>query len=304
MSNSEAADLDQRIALAKLSLRGLAIGDGFGQRFFGTPATVASMLEARAMPKPPWRWTDDTAMAISVYEVLRDHARIDRDALARRFAKRYWAEPDRGYGQGAHRILQAVNEGESWQRAAGSVFGGRGSYGNGAAMRVAPIGAFFWDDTAQVVDNAGASADPTHTHLEGRVGAIAIALAAAYAVREREGRNEGQGLFDFVLANTPASETRQGIERAQKLSLEQEVQNAAEQLGNGSEISAQDTVPLCIWLLARHMDDFEEAMWNTVNALGDRDTTCAIVGGVVALRVGESGLPDSFAEGCEALPLE
>lgn len=299
MTNSSASAL----SLAKLALRGTAIGDGFGQRFFGTPATVASLLEARAMPKPPWRWTDDTAMAISVYEVLRDHSRIDRDALATRFARRYWAEPDRGYGQGAHRILQAVNEGEPWRDAAGSVFGGSGSYGNGAAMRVAPVGAFFWDDTEALVENASASADPTHTHLEGRVGAIAIALAAAYALREREGQlKKDQTLFDFVLNECPKSLTRSGIEAAQKLSLETEVRAAAAELGNGSEISAQDTVPLCIWLLARHLDSFEEAMWNTVNALGDRDTTCAIVGGVVALRVGETGLPAAFADSCEPLP--
>jgi ADP-ribosylglycohydrolase len=39
------------------------------------------------------------------------------------------------------------------------------------------------------------------------------------------------------------------------------------------------------------VSDFEEAMWTTVAGLGDRDTTCAIVGGIVALRVGEAGLP-------------
>ena len=45
---------------------------------------------------------------------------------------------------------------------------------------------------------------------------------------------------------------------------------------------AQDTVPFALWCVARHLGDFEEAMWRTVSGLGDRDTTCAIAGGIIA----------------------
>jgi ADP-ribosylglycohydrolase len=54
-------------------------------------------------------------------------------------------------------------------------------------------------------------------------------------------------------------------------------------LGTGWEVSARDTVPFCLWCAANCLDDFEEAMWRTVAGRGDRDTTCAIVGGIVAL---------------------
>jgi hypothetical protein len=39
-----------------------------------------------------------------------------------------------------------------------------------------------------------------------------------------------------------------------------------------------------------------------VSALGDRDTTCAIVGGVVSLQVGEAGLPAAWLDAREPLP--
>lgn len=49
--------------------------------------------------------------------------------------------------------------------------------------------------------------------------------------------------------------------------------------------------------------DFEQTLWRTVNALGDRDTTCAIVGGIVVLRSGHDGIPLHWIESREALAI-
>ena len=71
-------------------------------------------------------------------------------------------------------------------------------------------------------------------------------------------------------------------------------------LGNGSRVTAPDTVPFALWCAARHADDFEEAMWTTVAGLGDRDTTCAIAGGIVA--AGGASIPAQWLEAREPLP--
>lgn len=63
---------------------------------------------------------------------------------------------------------------------------------------------------------------------------------------------------------------------------------------------SQDTVPFSIWCALRHHDDFTEAMWSTVSGLGDRDTTCAIVGGLVALTAAP---PKKWVQSREPLPL-
>lgn len=68
-------------------------------------------------------------------------------------------------------------------------------------------------------------------------------------------------------------------------------------------LSAQDTVPFPFWRAARHLDDYEEALWLTVSGLGDRDTTCAVVGGIVACYVGEAGIPAAWLEAREPLPV-
>jgi ADP-ribosylglycohydrolase len=60
---------------ALCSLEGLSVGDASGERFFVHPATVEHLIAARILPTPPWRFTDDTQMALSI-AVLRRHGRI------------------------------------------------------------------------------------------------------------------------------------------------------------------------------------------------------------------------------------
>ncbi len=288
---------------AEISLEGLSIGDAFGQRFFSIQPNLESLIRNHAVPAAPWNWTDDTAMALSVVEVLRRRRGIDQDALARCFAERYAAEPARGYGATAHQILRDIGLGVPWRQAAGSVFEGSGSMGNGAAMRVAPLGGYFADDLEEVVRQAILSAQPTHAHPEGQAGAVAVAVAAAMAWRMRGSPPElaARAMMEEVRKRTPAGETLAGLERAVTLGTGCDPGTAVAALGNGSRVISSDTVPFALWCAARHLGDFEEALWVTVSGLGDRDTTCAIVGGIIALRVGREGLPVKFLRARETL---
>lgn len=121
------------------SLRGLAVGDALGSQFF-VPSNYP-LLKRRELPSAPWQWTDDTEMAASVVAVLAGHGRIDQDALAGSFAERH--DFDRGYGPAVNRMLRLVREGGDWRELAAGHFNGQGSWGNGAAMRIAPLGAWY-----------------------------------------------------------------------------------------------------------------------------------------------------------------
>ena len=262
------------MSAARRCLEGLTVGDAFGERFF----FADELIETRALPRAPWSVTDDSVMAISVVDVLVEQGRINPDRLAQLFAARYRMDPARGYGGTAHEILSNISTGMPWSIASKSVFDGTGSMGNGGAMRAAPVGAFFADDMELVVGEARASALPTHAHPEGQAGAIAVAVAAAVLARN----GEPASVFEAVLAQTPRGPTWDGIERASRLNLESHPKTAAAVLGKGSRVIASDTVPVCIWCVARHGQNYEEALWVTVSGLGDRDTTCAIVGGIIA----------------------
>lgn len=294
---------DPRVVRARVALDGLSLGDAFGEKFFVSPDVVDGLIADRAVPAEPWYWTDDTAMALSVVEVLERHGEIDRDALAQAFAGRYAQDPRRGYGGTAHDILRRIAIGESWSVVAPSVFSGTGSMGNGGAMRVAPLGAFFAGDMPRVVIEARKSAEVTHAHPEGKAGAIAAAVAAAWACEQRDvSEPDPESLFATVLAHTPDSNTRGGIARASRLPLDVDVRTAVSVLGSGSRIIAEDTVPFSIWCAAGHMKDYVEALWATVAGLGDRDTTCAIVGGIVACATGPEQIPAGWLAAREPLP--
>ncbi|MEW6252171.1 MAG: ADP-ribosylglycohydrolase family protein, partial [Planctomycetota bacterium] len=129
----------ERMERARLSLRGLALGDGFGGCFFWR-AVAAAAFRGR-LPPAPWVYSDDTIMAVSVVETLGRFGRIEQDFLAGRFAARFKQAPDRGYGGGAMRLLAAIAAGADWRAESRALFGGTGSMGNGGAMRAGPVGA-------------------------------------------------------------------------------------------------------------------------------------------------------------------
>ena len=73
-------------------------------------------------------------------------------------------------------------------------------------------------------------------------------------------------------------------------------------LGSGDGAMALDTVPFALWCAARHQDDLIAALWATAEGLGDVDTTCAIVGGVVGAGTGVSAVPAAWLGRREPLP--
>jgi ADP-ribosylglycohydrolase len=288
---------------ARLSLDGLSVGDAFGERFFGPSSEVLRRISRRELPDAPWTYTDDTEMALSIVEILEERGGIDQDVLATRFASRM--QFNRNYGQGAYAVLCGVKEGLDWRLLTQIGFRGMGSFGNGAAMRVAPLGAFFADQPLEVVcRQARLSAEVTHGHAEGIAGAIAVAAAAALAWQRRgAGGALGRTWIAAVRDAVPRGYTRDAVAEALDVPSDATIVEAAQTLGNGSAVTAPDTVPLCLWVVAHASRGFEQALWHTVGALGDRDTTCAIVGGVLALTSGPDGIPQRWLQSREAIPI-
>ncbi|MEW1859217.1 ADP-ribosylglycohydrolase family protein [Streptomyces sp. NPDC088194] len=286
-----------RLARATASLRGLAVGDALGSQFF-VPANYPA-LQSGELPPGPWAWTDDTEMACSVLAVLTSHGRIDQDALAWSFAEHH--DFDRGYGPAVNRMLRLVRqEGADWRELAAGLFNGQGSWGNGAAMRIAPLGAWYAGDPEQATHQAEISAYTTHQHREAVAGAMAVAAAAALAA-DPAGPGDPDALLGTVLDLVPRSAVHAGIRRARDMLDYADVATVAAVLGCGRRTSAHDTVPFTLWAAARHLDDYERAFWTTARAGGDVDTNCAIVGGIIAARPGGEP-PATWTRRTEPLP--
>lgn len=289
---------------AHAGLDGLVMGDAFGDGWFTLSSEpVEEMWAARELRPAPWPWTDDSAMAFVLFAHLTAHGEVRPDDLAREFAAEYDRDPGRQYGPSMHGVLRRIGEGEHWRTVTTGQFGGQGSHGNGAAMRVAPLGAWFRDDPAAAGEQARLSALTTHAHPEAVAGAVAVAVAAALAASS-EGQ-EAAARPDFlreVASHVPGSDVRSRLLVAATFPERTSVRHAASVLGSGTLISAQDTVPFALWSAAGHLDDLCEALWQTVAGWGDRDTTCAIAGGVVAARTGTADLPAAWRQAREDIP--
>lgn len=292
-----------RLARARVALEGLSVADAFGGFFeFGRPDMVEFHLKNRRLPPTPWHYTDDTNMALSIYQILREYGEIRQDELANSFAEHF--DRTRGYGMGARALMVRMRKGAHWRDVSAILFG-EGSYGNGGAMRVAPVGAYFADDLDAAIENARLSAEITHAHPEGVAGAIAVAIATAYAWRLREaGEKPSRSQFiDAVLSHIPESEVRTKCAAARDLAPDLPLRpDVVLAIGNGSGVTAQDTVPFVLWSAGERLDDYEQAMWQTALAGGDVDTTCAMVGGITASYTGIDGIPPEWVASREPLP--
>jgi ADP-ribosylglycohydrolase len=297
------ADHAARVERMKLSLDGLGLGDALGEMLCYQSHTAVERLARNDLPKGPWFHTDDTEMAISITCTLKSHGRIDQDALAKRFARRFEREPDRGYGKMTRIQMREMMAGAKWRDLAPNAFGGQGSMGNGSAMRVAPLGAYFAEDLPRCVEEARASSVVTHTHAEGVAGAIAVAVAAAmvWQLRAESDPDRAKRFFDAVLQHTPESQVRRGILIASTTVADLPVAEVARALGNGSLVTAPDTVPFCLWMAAHHVGRFTEALGKTISAGGDCDTNAAIVGGIVALSAGREAIPAEWLKAREVV---
>lgn len=277
--------IEDRIKYAKRALDGIALGDCFGQTFFVKDEVAYQRIRERKILEEAWYFTDDTVMGIGIYRILEKYGEINQDKLAEIFARNYLLDWHRGYGGTAHSILREIGEGADWKEVAPKVFNGMGSMGNGAAMRAAPIGAYFADDLDKVMYEARKSAEVTHSHIEGIVGALAIAAAAALIWNKKAGEyfKDGKDFLYDIAQMLPESDTKYKVLSAVSIKRESKIEFVVSVLGNGVKLTAQDTIPFCLWCVAYYYESLEEALWKAVSALGDRDTICAIVGGIVSL---------------------
>ena len=293
----------ERLLRARESLEGLSVGDAIGEALSYRHDRCRENCDFSVFRPGTVRYTDDTAMALAIVETLQRLGGIDEDALAWAFSTRYRRDPERGYGKMARRVIEEIGAGTPWREASRNAFGG-GSFGNGAAMRVAPLGAYYAHDLSVVPAMATKSAQVTHFHPEGIAGAIAVAVAAAVAtgLRELDAPEAAKAIWEAVLDLTPESKVRA------RLMMARGFRNAghkevSREVGNGTEVSAQDTVPFCIWSACLNLGNFREAVLGTLEVGGDCDTNCAIVGGVVSAYSAGQGIPEDWLTAREAIAI-
>jgi poly(ADP-ribose) glycohydrolase ARH3 len=277
---------------AKGALLGTFAGDALGMPFEGAPPAAIPerlvMLDARL---GRGTYTDDTEMAIALAESLLERGGIDARALGRAFADAH--DPRRGYGSGTTEVLRLVRSGVHPHAAAGSLFGGEGSRGNGAAMRVAPVAVRYAGDGAGLAKAAQDSARVTHAHPLAVDAAVVQATAIAAAL-------VGEAPLDAALAAATTAELRGRLIKAARL-LDGRPQPAEAAAALGNQPTGHESVPAAIYSAAAH-DSVEAATTFAVRCGGDTDTIGAMAGAIAAARVGATAIPSGWLEALEDGP--
>ncbi|KAF0044657.1 hypothetical protein F2P81_003815 [Scophthalmus maximus] len=271
-------------------------------------------------------YSDDTAMARCVVQSLLTRTGFDEHDMARRFAKEYSTSPGRGYGSGVIQVLKKLSSphlSDVYQPARDQ-FNGRGSFGNGGAMRAAPF-ALAFPELADVKRFARLGAMLTHSCSLGYNGAVLQALAVHLSL---------QGALDlpqqFISRLITEMEEVEGDEAARKdarILKEAEkpfcerlhrvrdlmdrsqvsVEEVISELGNG--IAALHSVPTAIFCvlhclqprecLPENYGGLERTISYSLALGGDTDTIACMAGAIAGAHYGIEAIPQSWMKCCE-----
>ena len=282
-------------------LLGLSVSDALG-----LPAEGLSQRRGARWYPGRWqhrligRWglgSDDSEHAWLVTQSLLAQGQ-EADAFARRLAwgLRGWLlGAPAGIGLATLRAIIKLWCGYSPQHS------GVYSAGNGAAMRVAPIGAFFAHDSTQRQAFVRASSRLTHTDERANTGALAIADTIAWIFREQpqqapEAKGFCQHLRDLASQDEEWQHLLNTFEQALQKPLS--VKDFAAQLGLSSGVTGYvyHTVPVALYAWYRHFGDFESSVQVVLNCGGDTDTVGAITGALAGSSVGVQQIPQDWKQ--------
>lgn len=266
------------------SLLGLALGDAIGAPFEGSYQGLKP--DFRDYLPVVLRYTDDTEMAIGVAESLIDEKGFNADNMAMKFLENY--DPFRGYGPGTASILVMLQNGMYWREANRRVFKD-GSFGNGAAMRVAPLGLFFSHDAKLLREAVEEASSITHSHPLGMEGAVILAYAIS-RVLTMESEFDKEDFIEGLISFTHSEEYGKKLSVIENL-LRTEVKPAdiVDILGNS--ILAVESVPTAIYAFLQYGDVFIKTVEFCISLGGDTDTIGAMAGALSGCLIGERSLP-------------
>ncbi len=235
---------------------GAIAGDIIGSVYEAHP------IKTKAFPlfHPRCRFTDDTVLTVAIADAILNQ-RTYLEAV-RAFGRRY---PHAGYGGSFIRWLFSAEPTPY------------NSWGNGAAMRVSPVG-FAFTSEEEVLEQARQTAVISHDHPDGIKGAQAVALAVFLArtdhdkesIRTRITRRFGYDLNRCVDEIRPVY---------------------------AFDVSCQGSVPEAI-IAFLDSTSLEDAIRNAVSLGGDSDTQACIAGGIAEAFYG--GMPGEIRAAMDA----
>jgi poly(ADP-ribose) glycohydrolase ARH3 len=273
-------------------LIGTAIGDALGARREGRGMSGSEDIVSLAEKLEQLIYTDDTHMTIGIAESLIESKGFDGEHMAQTFIKNYEAEPWRGYGPGPPRLFGMIKSGEAWYSAANKLYQG-GSFGNGSAMRVAPVGLLYSRNLEKLREIAYQSSSITHSHELGKEGAALQACAVALALNTPSDEDIDREAFLSRLQNFIQDRLyKEKVAQIRELLGEQDKAKVVAVLGNG--IEAPRSVPTAIYCFLRQPQSYKDTVIYAISLGGDTDTIAAMAGAISGAYLGIEAIPSEW----------
>lgn len=260
--------------------------------------------------RPGGTFTDDTEMTLALASSLVENGRLDPAACAAAYVHAYYAEPRRGYGPSVSHILAMLRHGAD-HRTSGRLVHPEGSYANGGAMRIAPVGlAFRHAEPAALREAVRGALVCTHVHPGAVDGAFVQASAVAALARcERPEALDLPKFLHDLLAGAEEEATRRrltSLVRGLAEKWNDETFLAAvctpNDFGPQFQIHAAEAVASALWAFAHHPHDPEACIVHAVGLGGDCDTVGALAGSLGGALHGSAWTPLRWFDPLENRP--
>lgn len=280
---------------------------------------------------PVKQYTDDTAMTFSVCNSLFSQQAFQPSDMAQHFVREYMSEPGRGYGVNVGDVFSALRK-QQCQTPYGPAqlqFNGQGSYGNGGAMRVAPVALFCVHNVSVLLRTAKDQARITHAHASGYNGAVLQCLVVYLALQYNPVTNPLDCAAFLSELESLLAPALQDVEQSSEdvplyISCLRRVADLTsrdlDQLPRhvivdllGHDVSAQRSVPTAIFCFLRQvkLENSRDAGNSEMGAVletisfaislgGDTDTVASMAGAVAGAYWGDSVVPGAISRHCEA----
>ncbi|KAJ8287356.1 hypothetical protein COCON_G00000150 [Conger conger] len=244
------------------------------------------------------QYSDDTAMTRCVVQSLLTRGGFDQQDMAHRFAEEYRQSPGRGYGSGVVQVLRKLSSprlSDVFQPARAQ-FAGRGSFGNGGAMRAAPFALAF----RNIADVKRGALQPPQDFINTLISQM------------EEVESEDQARSDARALNEPDLPFCARLHRVKEL-MEQDsvsIEEVISKLGNG--IAALHSVPTAIFCVLHCLEPraglpeqyggLERTVAFCLALGGDTDTIACMAGAIAGAHCGAAAIPPAWqrcSEGAE-----
>jgi len=290
---------------------------------------VSEELEMQASRwLPAGVYAEDTQQALAICDCLIHEEDLNGETfadllcrLSRPRSRGAWFGVLRGVGRSFKESVRSLEDGENWR------LSGQESSSNGAAMRVAPLGVYFRDDTDKLKQRVIDQSVLTHRDPMAIAAAQAVAHAVALVLPMRKAPAPGE-LLEQILDQVRAAEElaagqedgmipniaelKNGFSEALakisdhlELPLEEGLAKIAEHAEATSErpgVGATggyvlSSVVTSLYIFLKNLGTYERAVLAAVNHGGEADTMGAIVGALAGALHGFHAIPARWLRG-------